>query len=169
MCGKFATVRQLVYIRDRGNMQPKQTDRRRAFVAEYLIDLNATQAAIRAGYSKRSAYSQGQRLLKNAEVQAEIAAAQAKRAQKTELTAEYVLLALHDVEQKCRQAVPVLDKDGNPTGEWRFDAAGANKALDLIGRHLGMWERQQKAVDPERIAAQKELISQLLQDLDGGQ
>ena len=43
-------------------------DRQRKFVEEYLIDFNATQAAIRAGYSKRTAYSQGSRLLKNVEV-----------------------------------------------------------------------------------------------------
>ena len=39
------------------------------FVDEYLVDLNATQAAIRAGYSEKTAYSIGQRLLKNVEVQ----------------------------------------------------------------------------------------------------
>ncbi len=43
-------------------------DRQKAFVTEYIIDFNATQAAIRAGYSERTAYSQGQRLLKNVEV-----------------------------------------------------------------------------------------------------
>jgi phage terminase small subunit len=48
------------------------TKKRRAFVEEYLIDRNATQAAIRAGYSERTAYSQGSRLLKNVEVLAYI-------------------------------------------------------------------------------------------------
>ena len=43
-------------------------DKQRRFVAEYLIDLNATQAAIRAGYSKKTAGSQGQRLLTNVEI-----------------------------------------------------------------------------------------------------
>lgn len=43
---------------------PKLTDKQTAFVREYLVDLNATQAAIRAGYSERTAYSVGQRLLK---------------------------------------------------------------------------------------------------------
>jgi phage terminase small subunit len=44
---------------------PKLTDKQRLFVAEYPKDLNATRAAIRAGYSKRSAYNQGQRMMKN--------------------------------------------------------------------------------------------------------
>lgn len=68
-------------------MTPKQ----KAFVAEYLIDLNATQAALRAGYSAKTAYSQGQRLLKNVEVQKQIEFGAAKRAAKLEITADRVL------------------------------------------------------------------------------
>lgn len=44
------------------------TEKQRAFIDEYIIDMNATQAAIRAGYSEKTAYSQGQRLLKNVEI-----------------------------------------------------------------------------------------------------
>lgn len=58
------------------NMKPL-TARQEDFVREFLLDLNATQAAIRAGYSASTAYSQGQRLLKNVEVQAAIAKARA--------------------------------------------------------------------------------------------
>ncbi|MGH8525139.1 MAG: terminase small subunit, partial [Gammaproteobacteria bacterium] len=58
------------------------------------MDLNATQAAVRAGYSRKTAYSQGQRLLKNVEVGAAINAASEKRAQKIELTAADVLREL---------------------------------------------------------------------------
>lgn len=64
------------------------------FVAEYLIDLNATQAATRAGYSAKTAYSQGQRLLKNVEIAAAIEAAQAERSQRTNITADRVLLEM---------------------------------------------------------------------------
>lgn len=49
------------------------TSKQQLFLSEYLIDMNATQAAIKAGYSEASAYSQGQRLLKNVEIQAAIA------------------------------------------------------------------------------------------------
>lgn len=66
------------------------------FVQEYLIDLNATQAATRAGYSARTAHSQGQRLLKHVEVQKAIAEAQYKRAHKTETDAAFVLKRLAD-------------------------------------------------------------------------
>jgi phage terminase small subunit len=64
------------------------------FAREYLVDLNATKAAERAGYSKRTAYSQGQRLLKNVAVRSEIQALMDKRAAKLQITAERVLQEL---------------------------------------------------------------------------
>lgn len=68
-------------------LSPKQ----KLFVAEYLVDLNATQAAIRAGYSERTAYSIGQENLKKPEIVAAIQAAMNARAQRTEITADRVL------------------------------------------------------------------------------
>lgn len=65
-----------------------------AFVREYLIDLNCTQAAIRAGYSPKTAYSQGQRLLKSVEIRASIDAAMEKRAVRTQISADDVLREL---------------------------------------------------------------------------
>ncbi|MGK9252377.1 terminase small subunit [Paenibacillus humicus] len=67
------------------------TAKQNKFVAEYLIDLNATQAAIRAGYSKKTAAEQAARLLTNVKVQAAVQSAMAKRAQRTEITADMVL------------------------------------------------------------------------------
>ena len=64
------------------------------FAAEYIIDLNATQAAIRAGYSEKTAYSQGQRLLKNVEVQRLVQELMNARAERTEITADKVLKEL---------------------------------------------------------------------------
>lgn len=71
-------------------MTPKQE----RFVAEYLIDLNATQAAIRAGYSAKTAYSAGQRLLKHVDVSSAVDRAQAKRVSRTALAADAVLEAI---------------------------------------------------------------------------
>ena len=64
------------------------------FVEEYPIDLNATQAAIRAGYSAKTAYSQGQRLLKHVEVSQAISDALSQRSQRTEITQDRVLQEL---------------------------------------------------------------------------
>lgn len=69
-------------------------EKQKRFVAEYLIDLNATQAAIRAGYSETSAYSQGHDLLKHPEVSECLAKAMDRRAQRTQITADKVLQEL---------------------------------------------------------------------------
>jgi phage terminase small subunit len=72
----------------------KLTSKQTRFVAEYLTDLNATQAAIRAGYSAKTAQEQGSRLLSNVMVAAAIEVAQEARAQRTEITADRVLTEL---------------------------------------------------------------------------
>ncbi len=69
-------------------------DRQARFVAEYLVDLNATQAAIRAGYSPPSARTQAADLLPNPNLAAAIAEAQAARGRRTEVTADRVVLEL---------------------------------------------------------------------------
>src|SRR3954466_14333647 len=69
-------------------------DRQARFVAEYLVDLNATQAAIRAGYSPASARTQAADLLTNPNISAAIAEAQAARSRRTEVTADRVVLEL---------------------------------------------------------------------------
>ncbi len=68
--------------------------KQKRFCDEYVIDLNATQSAIRAGYSEKTAGSIGQRLLKNVEIQNEINAINEKRTTKTGITAERVLTEL---------------------------------------------------------------------------
>jgi phage terminase small subunit len=76
--------------RDPTQLNPKQ----QRFVQEYLVDTNATQAAIRAGYSPRTADVQGPRLLGNVRVAAALARAQAERGQRVRLTADDVLAEL---------------------------------------------------------------------------
>jgi len=68
-----------------------QVDRKEIFIKEYLVDLNATQAAIRAGYSPKTARAQGQRLLTRDDVQSAIQAEMKKRERRTEITADRVL------------------------------------------------------------------------------
>ncbi|MFR9710750.1 terminase small subunit [Paenibacillus sp. MB22_1] len=73
------------------------TPKQQLFVKEYLIDLNATQAAIRAGYSKKTANEQGARLLAKASIQDALQEAMNKRAEKVEITAEQVLQRWIDI------------------------------------------------------------------------
>ena len=77
------------------NLTPKQ----QRFVEEYLIDLNATQSAIRAGYSEKTANEQGSRLLANVSISEAIAEAQNKRTKQTEIDAAYVLKRLVEIDQ----------------------------------------------------------------------
>jgi phage terminase small subunit len=70
------------------------TPKQQRFVEEYLIDANATKAAQRAGYSKATAYAQGQRLLKNVEVAAALKEAMEDRGRRTQVTADKVLAEL---------------------------------------------------------------------------
>lgn len=71
------------------------TPRQERFVSEYLIDLNATQAAIRAGYSTKTANEQGARLLANASVSQRVAAKARQHTAKAEITAQDVLQGLY--------------------------------------------------------------------------
>lgn len=95
-------------------MTPKQE----AFVREYLIDLNATQAAIRAGYSAKTAMEQGYQLLRKTSVAEAIAAAQAVRAEKTQIDAEWLLLRL--AEESTADVADLYDEHGGlkPVKEW---------------------------------------------------
>lgn len=105
-------------------------ERQQRFCDEYLIDLNATQAAIRSGYSKNTAYSMGQRLLKNVEIQNYIAERKADRVERTEITQDMVLRELANIafsnatdyaniiEKDAMievegNMIPMLDADGN--------------------------------------------------------
>ena len=75
----------------------KLTPKQERFVAEYLIDLNATQAALRAGYSEKNAGKIGFQLLEKTRIQAAIHAEMKKRGQRTEITADMVLKRWWDI------------------------------------------------------------------------
>ena len=130
---------------------PKLTDKQAAFVREYLVDLNATQAAIRAGYSERTASRIGPQLLGKTCVREAIEKAQAKRARRVEVTQDYVLSNLVEVVERTMQRAPVLDRKGEQVTDeegravWTFDAKGANRALELLGKHLGIFTDKVRA------------------------
>ncbi len=110
------------------------TDKQALFVQEYLVDLNATQAAIRAGYSARTAEWIGPQLLGKSHVSSAIAMKMAARSKRTEITAD---LVMRDVEAIKRDAMrESTDKDGNPA---MVNHAAALKACELQGKHLGMF------------------------------
>lgn len=130
---------------------PKLTDKQKEFVRQYLVDLNATQAAIRAGYSMKTAYRQGADLLQKTSIREAIEKAQAKRARRVEVTQDYVLSNLVEVVERTMQRAPVLDRKGEQVTDeegravWTFDAKGANRALELLGKHLGIFADRVRA------------------------
>lgn len=117
-------------------MSRKADSLRRKFVIEYLIDQNATQAAIRAGYSPKTARSQAQRLLTKVDIQSAISTAMEERSKRTLITADYVLTSTKEIIDRCMQAGPVFDREGKETGEYQFQAAAALKGLEMLGKHL---------------------------------
>ena len=133
------------------------TDKQSIFVREYLTCLNATEAAKRAGYSQKTAYSIGQRLLRNVEISNAINSAMSERSERTALNADYVLHSLHEIAQRCMQKCPVMVKgeqaiDDEGRHMWTFDAKNALRALELIGKHMGMFSdknRQQEQTPEE--------------------
>lgn len=129
------------------------TPKQERFCQEYLIDLNATQAAIRAGYSAKTAQEQASRLLSNVMVQAAIDAGKKQRSESTGITAERVLTGIMGVIERCEQAVPVLDEDGNETGEWKFESGSALRGYELLGKHLKLFTERIEVNDSSELAA----------------
>lgn len=151
----------------------KLTPKQKAFVDEYLIDLNATQAAIRAGYSVKRASEIGYQLLQKTTVSEAIAKAMAERSKWTSVSQDRVIeqLAkiafadLKDYVQWDEKGITLLnseDVDGTvlqsiteivlPKGGVKKEVKLSDKlkALELLGKHLGMWtEKQQvKVITP---------------------
>ena len=121
-----------------------ENPRHELFAHEFLVDHNQTKAAIRAGYSEKSARSTGPAIMKNPAVLARIRELQHEQCERLCLNADWVLLALAKVADKAMQAEPVMKsgfdtKQMTETGEYTFDSKGANRALELIGKHIGMF------------------------------
>lgn len=125
------------------------TAKQQLFIKEYLIDLNGTQAAIRAGYSSKTANEQASRLLANANIRAEVQKAMDKRSEDLGIDAKYVLQTIKNTIERCKQAEQVLDRKGLPVmielpdGElapaFTFDSMAVLKGAELLGKHLKMF------------------------------
>ena len=148
--------------------EKKLTAKQERFVAEYLIDLNATQAAIRSGYSAKTAEWIGPQLLTKSHVEAAVAAAQQKRGVETNITAARVLqeiarLAFFDPRRLLTnegEPIPIQELDDDTAaaiagletatekergGEGvtfirKYKIADKNSALEKLSKHLGLYK-----------------------------
>lgn len=150
-------------ISERDNAVAGLTEKQKRFCEEYLIDLNATQAAIRAGYSEATAYSQGQRLLKNVEVQALLSERKKKLQESTEITQERVLkeyarLAFSDLRQ-------YYDEDGKlkHPRDMSHDSAAALASIEIYDDMMTVGGERVKVGETKKIKLHNKV--QALQDL----
>lgn len=114
----------------------KLTEKQKRFCEEYLIDLNATQSAIRSGYSVKTARQIAQRLLTNVDIQSYIQELREQQSKRTEITADKVLEELGSV---------AFNKDIVCIGRDKV------KALELIGQHLGMFTEKVSITKEEEV------------------
>ena len=119
-------------------------EKQKQFCEEYIIDLNGTQAAIRAGYSEKTANRIASELLSKLDIQEYICVLKNKRSERVKYSQDELMRDILEVKNRCMQASPVIDKDGNETGIWKFDSNGANKALDMLAKHVGFYETDNK-------------------------
>lgn len=144
-------------------MARKLTDKQKKFVEEYLIDLNATQACIRAGYSSKTAMEQGYQLLQKTSVQEAIAESMAERSKRTGINQDRIVQELariafvkitdvvdsdgeintnaSDDDLVCIESYKVEDSDSvnGSSSKREVKLASKIKALELLGKHIGMW------------------------------
>ncbi|WP_289024344.1 terminase small subunit [uncultured Salegentibacter sp.] len=147
---------------------PQLTPKQQKFISEYLVDLNATQAAIRAGYSESGARTEGARLLANANIQQKIQEEREKAAERNKISVDECvgilanlarfdiaeiydsngnLKSLDQIPKAHRMAIEGLDTDeinvdGRVVGNIRkARLAGRKGAIDMLLKYLGGYER----------------------------
>ena len=164
------------------------TKKQKRFIEEYLIDLNATQAAIRAGYSPDTANEQGSRLLANVSISSQVSKAMAERSKRTGVNADRVVMELAKIafvnaddviDAETATVKPNAARDdtaaiqsvkvktfGEDGLEREIKMADKLKALELLGKHLGMFK--DKVELSGTLETEKTKLDDLIQQMRGG-
>ena len=164
------------------------TKKQKRFIEEYLIDLNATQAAIRAGYSPDTAKSIGSENLTKPDIQARIARAMAERSRRTGVNADRVVMELAKIafvnaSEVINPETATIREDAAPEDtaaiqsvkvktfgedglEREIKMADKLKALELLGKHLGMFK--DKVELSGSLETEKTKLDDLIQQMRGG-
>ena len=140
------------------------TPKQEAFALAYVLTGNACEAYRRSydcsRMKQKTLEPVASKMLAHPKVGTRIAELRANIAERSEITVEKILRGLWDNYEKAMRHTPVLNQAGEPTGEYRYEGAVANRALELMGRHLGMFPREssvsgtikhevQPTIDPE--------------------
>lgn len=117
-----------------------------AFARSLAKGRSAAESYRKAGYEDDT--GNASKLTANHSIQARVTELQQAAARRAEVSVEFVLTNAKELLARCLQKTPVMERDeeGNmvPSGEWKFDASGAAKALDMIAKHLAMYDRTVK-------------------------
>ncbi|PMC60706.1 terminase small subunit [Finegoldia magna] len=125
-------------------------NRQQLFCEEYLKDLNATKAAIRAGYSEKTAYSQGQRLLKNVEIKNRLQEIREKIQDENIATIkdieEFLSLSLNgEMEEEVISVVAEIEGSSKVVKtKKQISLRDRIKAAELLGKRYGLWTEKQE-------------------------
>ena len=130
------------------------TEQQRRFVAELDKGVSPREAAIRAGYSEKTAESQASRLLKNVKITAYRRARSIDLYERQGITPEWVGNQLLEVYRRCMSAVPHLTWDSSAheyveDGTWVMDVNGAIKSLTKIGESMGMFRPKETGTEKQ--------------------
>jgi phage terminase small subunit len=117
------------------------------FVNDYMISHNVTESYQKVyGCTEEAARKNGSRLMTNDDIKSEIERRQKQVNEKVEkdtgISVKWVIDSFKTIAERCMQAeAHAFDLEGNVT-EWRFDSSGANKAVESIGKYLGMFKEK---------------------------
>lgn len=146
--------------------------RHERFCQEYVVDYNGTQAAIRAGYKEKNARVQASALLTNPNILSRVHELQKDQLDRLALSQDYVVLQLLETYKCCREPTPVMRYDPSTgemeeTGMYQFDSKGALRALELIGKHLGMFSDKVHVSGSFNTGQLSNVLAQLRGDISG--
>lgn len=121
--------------------QRQLSEKQRRFVREWLVDMNGTRAAVRAGYSEKSAANTASRLMKDPDVQAYRNELLKAKFDELGITRHSLAVEVHEMMQKCKGGTPHMvwnsdTKTYEPDGTWEQNEKGLYKGAELLSRLL---------------------------------
>lgn len=131
--------------------QRQLSEKQRRFVREWLVDMNGTRAAVRAGYSEKSAANTASRLMKDPDVQAYRNELLKAKFDELGITRHSLAVEVYEMMQKCKGGTPHMvwnsdTKTYEPDGTWEQNEKGLYKGAELLSRLL---DKMDGAADEE--------------------